>query len=606
MNNYRYLCAKISLFLGLFLILLMPLAISSAPVFPYITLKATTIQLSITFCLLAVVFCKKSHLSITPIHIATLAFLGIATVSAIIGIDPVRSLLGTYERQQGVITLAYWLVFALCLAHLIRDERGWRFLFQCASTGCYLFSILALAHYFHIVTIDNLYQDNDRLSYTIGNASIMGAYLACNVPLSTGLLVSAIREKRYSIETTLHVAGLLVLATTLLATGTRSSIIAGALWGCVSMFTLSRKIKLPLIGLMICIALIAMTFNWQLIETRIADSTMQSIAIASRLDAWSIALRAITAAPIIGIGAENFLTAFGTQALPGEASFETFDHPHSHLLDIAVSSGIAGLACYAALICVCIITLRRHQRLVNEDQAKENTLIIAGVLLMYQLTAAVLFEAHVSQLLFYLALAYCLRISPNLEPSLNLNWTIRLLGTGLTCVALLHTTTVWLDARAIQPFTTSRWHQHITAATNINRPELAIKTIAPKIWSDWSYLNAEQKTSAVIMLKNLTDQDQNFNWRTISKVGYAWLRIAVDFPDEAIRLSATADRLLQLAPGRWETYEFLAYFYLAQREKEAAISVLKAYLEKDPKASRLRAMLKWLEASEGIKYEPLS
>ena len=597
MNNYRYLCVKISLFLGLLLILLMPLVISSATVFPYITPKATTTQLSITFCLLAVVICNRSQLRITWTHIAALAYLGIATVSAIIGVDPVLSLLGTYERQQGVITIAYWFVFALCLAHLIRDERGWRFVFQWASTGCYVISLMALAHYFHIVTIDNLYQDSDRLSYTIGNASIMGAYLACTVPLSTGLLASAIRGKGYSIETVLHAAGLLILTTTLVATGTRSAIIAGALWGCVAMFTLPRKIKLPFIGLMICVALIAATLNWQLIEARLADSTLQSIAVAGRLDAWSIALRAITAAPIIGIGAENFLTAFGALSLPGEAGLETFDHPHSHLLDIAVSSGIAGLACYAALIYSCAIALWRHQRRVNEDLTKENTLIITGVLLMYQLTASVLFEAHVSQLLFYLALAYCLSISPNLEPSLNLNWKIRLIGTGLTCVALLHTTTTWLDARAIQPFTTSRWHQHISTAANMNRPESAIKIIAPKIWNDWRDLNSEQKAATVIMLKNLTEQDPNFNWRTLSKLGYAWLRIAVDFPDEAMRISATADRLLQLAPGRWETYEFLAYFYLAQREKEAATEILRAYLEKDPKAARLRAMLRRLEAS---------
>ena len=131
----------------------------------------------------------------------------------------------------------------------------------------------------------------------------------------------------------------------------------------------------------------------------------------------------------------------------------------------------------------------------------------------------------------------------------------------------------------------------------MNRPESAIKIIAPKIWNDWRDLNSEQKAATVIMLKNLTEQDPNFNWRTLSKLGYAWLRIAVDFPDEAMRISATADRLLQLAPGRWETYEFLAYFYLAQREKEAATEVLRAYLEKDPKAARLRVMLRRLEAS---------
>ena len=123
MNDYRYLCAKTSLFLGLLLILLMPLVISSATIFPYITSKATATQLGVTFCLLGVVICNRRQLRITWAHLAALAYLGIAIVCAIMGVDPVHSLLGTYERQQGVITVAYWFLFALSLAHLIKNEH---------------------------------------------------------------------------------------------------------------------------------------------------------------------------------------------------------------------------------------------------------------------------------------------------------------------------------------------------------------------------------------------------------------------------------------------------------------------------------------------------
>ena len=68
------------------------------------------------------------------------------------------------------------------------------------------------------------------------------------------------------------------------------------------------------------------------------------------------------------------------------------------------------------------------------------------------------------------------------------------------------------------------------------------------------------------MLKQLTDQDPNLNWQTLTKLGYAWLRISADFPDGAKKVSAIANRLLQLAPERWETVEFLAFVNLARHE----------------------------------------
>ena len=597
MNNYRDPCAQICLLLGLLLILIMPLVITSTVVFPYITPKATITQLSVILCLLAFVIGNKSRLRITWGHVLVLTYLGVVTLSAIIGVDPVRSLLGSYERQQGVITIVYWNMFAFCLAHLIREERTWRLVFQWASVACYFICFLALAHYYGFVTIESLSQDGYRLSYTMGNASILGAYLACTLPLVSVLLASAIRRKSYSIETFLHAAGLLLLIITLLATGTRSAIAASALWGCFVIFTLVRKARLVFIGLLISIILIATIFNWHLIEARLADFTLESIAVSGRLDAWRIALRAIFESPVIGIGAENFITVFGAFSLPGEAGFETFDNPHSHLFDIAVSSGILGLACYVTLIYSCAKILFRGERTISNGITKENTWIIAGVMLMYQMTASVLFEAHPSQLLFYLALAYCLSVSPDLESSINIDWKVRTIGGGLICIALLHTTISWLDVGAMKPFTTNRWYKNLSTAGNIYRSKEAVEIIAPKIWSDWRSLDSEQKTATVILLKNLVKRDPNFNWRALSKLAYAWLRIGVDFPKESVRLRLTADKLLQLAPGRWETYEFLAYFYLAQGEKNTAAEMLRAYLGKDSEAVQLRKILRRLESS---------
>ena len=507
-----------------------------------------------------------------------------------------RSLLGTHERQQGVITSAYWFVFALCLAHLIRNEQEWRVLFQCVCAGGYIISLLALLHYSGLMTIDNLYQDNDRLSYTIGNASILAAYLACVVPISSGLLASAIQKKRYYTEAALHSAGLLIITTVLVATGTRSAIIAVSLWACVAVLTLPRDIKAPIFGLIFVAALTAAAFNWNLLETRLAELTIESPAVSGRFDAWSIAYRAIKAAPIIGIGAENFIVAFGALSSPGEAGIETFDNPHSHLLDITVSSGITGLACYAALLFACAIALWKHRNPIEQDKVVENRSIIIGVLLIYQMTASVLFEAHVSQALFYLAVAYCLSISPNLKSPLSSNWVTRPIGIGICCTALLHTTTTWSDARAMHQLTTTEWHQHIRTAPDISRPQDVLGVLAPKIWSDWRYLNTEQKILTITVLKQLTDQDPNLNWQTLTKLGYAWLRISADFPDGAKKVSAIANRLLQLAPERWETVEFLAFVNLARHERDAAIQILRQYLEKDPNAGQVRSMLRRLEA----------
>ncbi|MBI5464279.1 MAG: O-antigen ligase family protein [Ignavibacteriales bacterium] len=83
-----------------------------------------------------------------------------------------------------------------------------------------------------------------------------------------------------------------------------------------------------------------------------------SIADASqnetRLNLWATSLKMVQARPIIGIGEDNFYEYF--PAYKVEGFYDTIVHPHNDYLNVAVSSGIPGLAAFVALWIVAIRT----------------------------------------------------------------------------------------------------------------------------------------------------------------------------------------------------------------------------------------------------------
>lgn len=582
---------------GITLILLVPYAISSETVFPYVVSRTSVAQAGAALCLLGFALTSTKQWNLSFLLLCGFFYLAILLVTALFGSDISRSLFSTFERGQGVVTTTIWFLFAISTAQILKKESSWQRLYVAVSCSAYVYSLLATLHYLDILIIDNLYQDGDRLSYTIGNASLLGAYLASVVPVSSVLLMREIRRGELSAGALLHAAGLLLTLNTLVSTGSRGAAIAVIAWVLFLLWQLPKKYWISAAIFIVSLSAVSIVANIDLLADRLADTTLSNVAIAGRLDAWIIGLRAFMAMPITGWGPDNYLIAFGHLALPAEAGAESFDHAHSHLIDILATSGLLGLTAYVLLAAAMLNMIYKAW----DDEAQvthDNLLITVGIVITYQVSALFLFETAVNQSLFFIALAYCLSIAPNILP-LPLQKTARLTAATLVVGILWFATLSWTEAARLQRLTSKTWKDPEAMIYSAFRTEEKVIAVSENVWRDWRNLSTTEKETVLALLVKLgAGEPEQFTWRGISKLGYAWLRISVDYPAFSQQLVSVANRLQLVAPKRWETAEFMAYYYLAQRQNERALSVLQAYLDRDPTHPRLTRLAEHLKATQ--------
>ena len=169
--------------LGILLVLLMPLVVTSSTLFPFIVGKAiyARIMIEVTFgAWVVLVLVAPEH---RPKRSWILIAFGVWLVASIIagyaGVSLQRSLWSTYERMQGIIDLAHWAGFVLVAGSVFRSVNDWKWLLS-INLGVSLFaSILGLGQNFDIFE-SNLFTAG-RIASTLGNATYFGAYTMVNI-----------------------------------------------------------------------------------------------------------------------------------------------------------------------------------------------------------------------------------------------------------------------------------------------------------------------------------------------------------------------------------------------------------------------------------------
>ena len=139
---------------GILLVLLMPLVITSSTLFPFIVGKAiyARIMIEVTFgaWVVLVLVAPKHRPKRSWILIAFGVWLVASIIAGYAGVSLQRSLWSTYERMQGIVDLAHWAGFVLVAGSVFRSVNDWKWLLS-INLGVSLFaSILGLAQNFDI------------------------------------------------------------------------------------------------------------------------------------------------------------------------------------------------------------------------------------------------------------------------------------------------------------------------------------------------------------------------------------------------------------------------------------------------------------------------
>lgn len=184
------------LWVGFFLILLTPFIISSSTLFPYIVGKAlysrTIIELLLVLWAVLALLNPTFRPSRSWILILLGVSLAVGVLAAFLGVSPVRSFWSNYERMQGVVDQAHWLVFAVMLYAVLRDAAQWRVYLNLGIAVSVVIALLAIAQEFSLEDVPGLGRlatGDGRHSATLGNPLYLGLYGLLNSFIAAGFLV---------------------------------------------------------------------------------------------------------------------------------------------------------------------------------------------------------------------------------------------------------------------------------------------------------------------------------------------------------------------------------------------------------------------------------
>ena len=447
---------------GILLVLLMPLVVTSSTLFPFIVGKAiyARIMIEVTFgAWVVLVLVAPEH---RPKRSWILIAFGVWLVASIIagyaGVSLQRSLWSTYERMQGIVDLAHWAGFVLVAGSVFRSVNHWKWLLS-INLGVSLFaSILGLGQNFDIFE-STLIGTDARIESTLGNATYIGAYTMVNIFVAVALIALSWRQSRSPTPTqdatpaatsraarrrrrrasrpqnqtgqfdwipfarAFWITAIVIELWTLWLTETRGALIglgAGAvgfaavysIWGKIEQL---RKASYVIMGLVIAVLLLfilarSISILDPVIErsttlSRVATIGPNDESLKGRVASITAGLKGYVEKPIFGWGPENYLIAWGKHFDAESGVRERFDQAHNKLVEELTTKGAVGLITYlsiwAAIIWVFVRAVTRR-----EEYEQAFVILVGAALGAFFVQNMFLFDSPVTVLQFAVLVSF--------------------------------------------------------------------------------------------------------------------------------------------------------------------------------------------------------
>jgi O-antigen ligase len=185
-----------------------------------------------------------------------------------------------------------------------------------------------------------------RLGGPFGSAAYLGAALCLLVPITAGVALDRAEQPGW------RAAGAFGVATgvvALVGSGTRGAWL-GVVLAVGALVIAGRRPSRRTWAAAGALAVVALA----VVGTRLDDVVDRSTPVASRIDEWSMAGRAVVERPLLGAGPEGYRTVvadvvsadyertYGREVLP--------DRAHDGVLDVAVTGGLPAMVAHLALV----------------------------------------------------------------------------------------------------------------------------------------------------------------------------------------------------------------------------------------------------------------
>ena len=264
--------------------------------------------------------------------IPILVFAVWAAITSIFGHDIVKSFVGNYYRDDGLITFYTLIGFAILVSYFWQ-EKFKKIISLTFFTSSTLLSILTLigiaTHKFSIGS-----------AATFGNPVFLAGYLAVAVPFSFYLFKSTNRK--------IYLIGLAVQSLAIILIGAISAILTIIIFAMIYVLVFQKRLAKFILILLIGIFLLILLF-WSKNYFYVKDP--KTLSYESRERIFQNVIRGGIKSPVLGYGWANVDYAFEGGGWPMKFYNDVYvDKAHSEILEVFATTGILGLVIYLAFI----------------------------------------------------------------------------------------------------------------------------------------------------------------------------------------------------------------------------------------------------------------
>jgi len=422
--------------IGIYLAMLLPLVFTSRTMYPWhfgkTVLFQALIEILLVLALIYLSFNSKKIFKFNWLDWLVLGFVVLQIISAVFGVNFMRSFWGNQQRAQGIFTWLHFTASYFLLRQFFITKKDWQNLGIWLLVISFISCLIAwFGKYFAF--LENVISQSSQLSGMIGNPIFFASYLI--IPVFLGFVCFFILDKNNKWRWFGLLAGLFGLIT-LLFTQVRGAFVGltvglVAIWTMQILFSRSLKTKRILISIgILFLILISSTYIFNQksdylqknlpVISRLLNITPYETTASTRLMAWQIALKGWQDRPVFGWGPENFQDAFDKHYNPEFLRYSfaetVWDKPHSYPLEVLSTMGLLGFICYLAIVVMLLAYLMRIIKRQDNENRRLAFIILVGAVVAYVVQSSFAFETSNSLLIWMTVIAFisfCYTLSKN-------------------------------------------------------------------------------------------------------------------------------------------------------------------------------------------------
>lgn len=319
------------------------------------------------------IFDSKGRFEFNALAWPVFGLLIVGCLATIFSIEPLTSLLGSYKRYNGLLSLFVYIFLFFIIVHYVKMEMINLFLNVIIITGC-VSCVYGLVEYYGLIgTVWNTnYGYGGRIFSTVGHPSFFSAFLIMVIPL---VYYFIFKEKNWGF----YLGALVLILITIYLCKTRASWL-GFMVSTIFFFVFAiRRNRIKSIIIASLIIVITMVCGRSVIK-RTMEDFRGGLSVSTYIKAQTAGLSLLTIKdyPVLGIGYDTFGTVYPYYLIQyikktdkNQRVFkEIQDRVHNNFFDVTVQTGLVGLAVYLWFIYV-------YGRMIWRNIARNRLLITA-------------------------------------------------------------------------------------------------------------------------------------------------------------------------------------------------------------------------------------